>query len=428
MRKVNFSGTTMRSLRAGDWLTCERGRRIAFVCLLLSLASLGLLIATAKGTIDWRGRPIGTDFSEVYAAGRMANDGAAAKVWSWPAHFQVQQALHHSTAVDVYGWHYPPPFLLVATLLALLPYLVALFVWQAATLVPFTLLMRSIVGRRDTWLYVLGAPVTLICVTHGQNGFLTGLLLGTGLVLLDRRPFWAGLALGCLVYTPQFALVLPVVVVCMRGWRVVAGAILSALTLISVTLVLWGVAVWRAFFESLPLTRHVIIEQGRTGWFKIMSPFSAVRALHGDLIVAYAVQTTFALAAMALAAWLSRYARPNVRNACVSAAVLTSTPYVLDYDFVILGLGIGWLWRDGEDHGFGPYERTTLAFVWAAPLFTRSVAEYTLLPLGLLSSLAVLAISVCRVLGTRLAANGQVKVEKRARVALAIGSRQRRAR
>ena len=33
-----------------------------------------------------------------------------------------------------------------------------------------------------------------------------------------------------------------------------------------------------ANINSLPLTKHVVIEQGRTGWEKIMSPFSAVRS------------------------------------------------------------------------------------------------------------------------------------------------------
>ena len=83
-------------------------------------------------------------------------------------------------------------------------------------------------------------------------------------------------------------------------------------------------------------------------------------------------------------------------TAAVSAAVLLSTPYVLDYDFVVLGLGIAWLWKDGEDHGFGPWERILLAFSWIAPLFARSLAEYTLIPLGFLSAVAVLAIALVR--------------------------------
>src|SRR4030095_882733 len=105
--------------------------------------------------------------------------------------------------------HYPPPFLLIAAALATLPYLAALFVWQAATLLPFSWLIRRFTARPEPWRFVLAARVSLICIMHGHNGFLTALLLGGGLMLLERKPFFAGLLLGWLVYTPQVALVSP---------------------------------------------------------------------------------------------------------------------------------------------------------------------------------------------------------------------------
>ena len=384
------------ALRTGEWLTHDRVRRIVVVCLIVSIASLAFLFTTAHGTLDWKGRPIGTDYSEVYAAGRMAWDGAAANVWDWPTHFRVQQGLHHSTSVDLYAWHYPPPFLFVAMAIASLPYIPALIAWQGVTLIPFLLMIRRIVGRRDAWLFVLAAPVTLICVTHGHNGFLTGLLLGGGLMLLDRRPIAAGLLFGCLIYKPQFAVVIPLLLLVTLNWRAILGAAVSSLGLIALTLVMWGRDVWDAFFASLPLTRHIIIEEGRTGWYKIMSAFSAVRSWGGGIPLAYAVQAVVTVVAVGATLWLARTARPAVRNAAVSAAVLLSTPYVLDYDFVVLGLGIAWLWRDGEEHGFGPWQRSLLACAWIAPLFARGIAQFTFIPLGWLSAVAVLAIAVSR--------------------------------
>jgi len=384
------------ALKTGDWLTHDRVRRIVVVCFLVSIASLAYLFATAHGTLDWKGRPIGTDYSEVYAAGRMAWDGAAASVWDWPTHFRVQQGLHGSKTVDLYAWHYPPPFLFVAMAIATLPYIPALIAWQAATLVPFLLMIRRIVGRRDAWLFVLAAPVTLICVTHGHNGFLTGLLLGGGLMLLDRRPVAAGLLFGCLIYKPQFAVVIPPLLLVTLNWRAILGAAISSLGMIALALAMWGREVWDAFFASLPLTRHIIIEEGRTGWYKIMSAFSAVRSWGGGIPLAYAVQAVVTVAAVGATLWLARTARPALRNAAVSAAVLLSTPYVLDYDFVVLGLGIAWLWRDGQEHGFGPWQRTLLASAWIAPLFARGIAQFTFIPLGWLSAVAVLAVAVSR--------------------------------
>ena len=131
----------MDSIRTGSWLTHERVTRIAWLFLAVSIASIAWLFATSKGTLDAMGRPLGTDFSNVWTAGTMVLDGHAAQVWSWPDHFAVQRAFHHKADVDTFGWHYPPPFLLIATALATMPYLVALAVWQAMTLAPFAAML-----------------------------------------------------------------------------------------------------------------------------------------------------------------------------------------------------------------------------------------------------------------------------------------------
>jgi hypothetical protein len=361
-----------------------------------SLVSLVWLFGFGHGTLDPMGRPLGTDYSQVWAAGKMALGGHPADVWSWPKHFAVQQQIHHSTTVDLYGWHYPPPFLLVASLLALLPYLPALLVWQAASLGAFAALMRRLVPRWETVLLVVAAPVTLICVTHGHNGFLTAFLLGGGLLLLERKPLAAGLLLGCLIYKPQLALVIPPLLLVTRNWRAIAGACLSAGLLVAATLLFWGWPVWQAFLDSLPLTRDVVLEQGRTGWYKIMSPFSAVRMWGGSIALAYAVQSLVTAAAVAGALFLALRDNARLRNAAVTAAVVLSTPYVLDYDFVVLGLGLAWLWRDGEEKGFLPWDRSLMALVWIAPLAARRIAEFTYFPLGLLIAAIMLALPLRR--------------------------------
>ena len=386
----------MGTLASGDWLSRERAIRVAVISGLVSLGILAYLLGSSSGTVDWSGRPLGTDFSQVWTAGRMALDGRAAEVWDWGAHRAVQEAFHGPALSEWYGWHYPPPFLLVASALATLPYLSALVAWQAATLLPFAWLVRRFTGRPEAWLFVLAAPATLICVLHGHNGFLTALLLGGGLMLLEKRPFMAGLLLGCLVYKPQFALLLPLLLLVLWNWRAIAGAAASSLSLIGGTLAIWGWPVWQAFLDSLPLTQDIVIEQGRTGWEKIMSPFAAVRSSGGPVDLAYAVQAVFTVAAIGATLWLARRARPDLRNAAATAAVLISTPYVLDYDFVVLLAGLAFLWRDATRHGWLSWEKTALALVWITPLVARNIAAVALIPLGLLTAILVLALAVRR--------------------------------
>jgi len=384
----------MGAIRDGTWLDEARVRRVAILCLLISIGSIAALFATSHGTLDWKGRPLGTDFSQVWTAGTMVWDGRATAVWDWPSHFAVQQAFHRSTSVDLYGWHYPPPFLLVAAALATLPYIAALIVWQLATLAPLAWMAQHYLQRRDAWLFVLAAPVTLICLTHGHNGFLTALLLGGGLILLDKRPFLAGLLLGCIVYKPQFALVIPLLLLAARQWRAILGAAVSSLALMALTYAIWGWPVWQAFLDSLPLTRTIVIEQGRTGWEKIMSPFAAARSWGVTIAPAYAIQALAGMTAIAATLWLAWTSRPALRNAAATAAVLIATPYVLDYDFTVLLLGIGFLWKDGAEHGWGSWEKTLLALAWAAPLVARALAQATLFPLGLLTAIIILAIAL----------------------------------
>jgi hypothetical protein len=387
----------VEALASGDWLNRERVVRIATISGLGTLAILTWLLAFSHGTLDPLGRPLGTDFSDVWTAGKMALDGRAADAWTWSQHYAVQQAVHHKADVDFYGWHYPPPFLLIAAALATIPYVPALIVWQLATLIPLTWLMTRLVPRHETVLLTLAAPVTMVCLTHGHNGFLTAFLLGGGLMLLDRRPFVAGLLFGCLIYKPQFALILPPLLLATRNWRAIGGAILSAGLLVAITLAIWGWPVWQAFLDSLPLTRHLIIEQGATGWQKIMSPFAAIRMWGGGIPLAYAVQSAATLAAIAAVVWISwRRAETDLRNALVCAAVLIATPYVLDYDYVVLLPALAFLWNDGQRHGFLSWDKTLMALVWIAPLFARSTAQFTYMPLGLASAIIVAVIALRR--------------------------------
>ena len=213
--------------------------------------SILYLLATSHGTLDAWGRPLGTDFSDVWTAGQMALDGRAPEAWDWAAHYQVQQAAHGDPHVPFYGWHYPPPFLLLAALLAALPYLAALFVWQAASLWAAVKVCRAILPGKGALLAALGAPVVLVCLTHGHNGFLTAALLGGGLLLLDRKPLLAGPP----VRLPDLqAAIRPgrSARCCSPAgyWRAIAGACASAALLVAATLAIWGWPVWQAFLDS----------------------------------------------------------------------------------------------------------------------------------------------------------------------------------
>jgi hypothetical protein len=384
------------ALSSGSWVTVARVRAISTMALTATVVALLLLFATAHGTVDAMGRPIGTDFSNVWAAGWMANHGQAAAAWNWAAHHAVQQAIHHDPAIAFYGWHYPPPFLMLASLLARMPYIMALLLWQAVTLGLALVVVRSIVPGRDALLAAIGAPVVLICLGHGQNAFLTGALLGGGMLLLDRKPWIAGLLLGCLVYKPQFAVLIPVVLIAAGNWRAFLSAACAVLTLCALTLMLWGWPVWGAFIDSLTITRVIVIEQGNTGWEKIESAFSAIRMWGGSVPLAYAVQSVVTGTAILTAAVVARRGSMANRAAATLAAALLSTPYVLDYDFVVLGVAVAFVVADIRARGALRWEASLLAFAWIVPLFGRQATALTLIPLELIAAITILMLAARR--------------------------------
>jgi alpha-1,2-mannosyltransferase len=82
-------------------------------------------------------------------------------------------------------------------------------------------------------------------------------------------------------------------------------------------------------------------------------------------------------------------------SALIIAAIL-ATPYSLDYDMTALAPAIAFLAVHGLRHGFAPWEKSALAFLWLAHLVARGVAEATLVPLGVPAMALVLALVLRR--------------------------------
>src|SRR5271169_393864 len=136
-------GAMLDGMRSGDWVTRERMRLVAFGLLIAFAAGLAWLAATANGLNDALGRPLGTDFSNVYAAGTLVLDGRPQAPFDPALQYAREQAIF-GTATPFFGWHYPPFFLFIAAALALMPYKLALVVWQGATLALYLLALRPI--------------------------------------------------------------------------------------------------------------------------------------------------------------------------------------------------------------------------------------------------------------------------------------------
>ena len=400
MQAPTTAETILASLRSGSVLMRERQRLVPAVLLLAFIAALAYLALSAHGISDFKGRPLGTDFSDIYSSGRFAIAGHAADAYT-PALQAAQEKTLFGAATPFYGWHYPPFFFLVAAPLAHLPYLPALLLWQVASFALYlgamALLMRGRLRPRDWLLAAIAFPAVFVNLTHGHNGFLTAALMAGALALLDERPLLAGLCFGLLVYKPQFGLMIPLVLAATGRWRTFAAAGTTVIALSCLVTLLFGAGIWSAFFASAHFTRTVVLEDGGTGFFKIQSVFAWVRMWNGPVPLAYAVQGIVTLGAGALLIRLWRSDASLARKgAALCLAAILATPYSLDYDMMVLAPAIALLAAEGVASGFPPWWKTALASLWLVPVAARSIADATAIPLGVPAMLVMFLLVATR--------------------------------
>ena len=389
-----FCRSGWQKLRSGRWLTAERAR--AYTLILLALYGVAIIawIALSGGMIDPNGKPIGTDFSSFYAAGSLALEGRAADVYNMAAHHAREQQLF-GEATPYYGWLYPPLFLLVVTPLALLPYPLALAVWQGATLALYLAGVAAILRRirrddtvlRRLWLLAaLAFPAVLINLGHGQNGFLTAGLFAAALVALPKRPLLSGILFGLLAYKPQFGLSIPVALLAAGQWRTVVAAGVTVLALSATAALAFGADIWSLFAATTETSRKLLLEEGTVGFEKLQSVFAAVRMLGGSISLAYVAQAAVSIIAVLGVAWAWRVSRDHeMKAALLIVATLLASPHVLDYDLTILAPALAFIVASRWPDGFGNYDISALAAVWCVPLFARAIAGASGVPLGLIA-------------------------------------------
>jgi alpha-1,2-mannosyltransferase len=383
-------------LKSGAWLTLERVRGYSLVILSVFVLAIVVFISLSDGSNDFFGRPLGTDFSNVYAAGVLVHEQKTGDPYDPLKQHDTEKKLFGSET-PFYGWHYPPFFLLVAGALAALPYAWALVSWLLVTFSAYLAAIYAIWPRTGVLLVASAFPAVILNAGHGQNGFLTAALLGGALASLNARPALAGVLIGLLAYKPQFGILIPLVLLATLRWRANFAAGGTVATLAAVSWFALGSDAFEGFFASTEYSRVVVLEAGATGWEKIQSIFSAFRSLGSPVGAAYAAQGALllVLAVTLVGLWRSS-ADYDLKAAALAVGCLLGTPYVLDYDLVVLAVAICYFVKNGCSRGFLAYEISFLAVVFMAPLATRTIMAATGVPLGLLSLVAFYALILRR--------------------------------
>ena len=362
--------------------------------------------------VQWQASATGVsklsgDFVSFWTAGQLALHGHAAEAYTRLAHFALQLELHHDPGWGYLAFFYPPFFLLVCAGFALLGFFPALCVWLAATFACYVAALRALLpkGLRDgmpLWVLFLGYPAVMINAGFGQNGFLSTALFGGAAVWLDRRPALAGICLGSLAYKPQLGIIVPLALIVARRWRCFAFAAATVLVLAAAATLAFGTDVWPAFMAGMGDARRDWMEPPNPLYLIYwITVFGAVRLHGGSLALAYGAQAVVTVAAAVILVRALLQQQPGVQSgkaevAAIAACVPFCSPFMLEYDLIILAVPMAWLLGEALRDGFRRGELAALVAAYLAPALFKVTAFDNVLKLGVIAAAALLFVMVLR--------------------------------
>jgi len=370
---------------------------VCFALCVMNAFSLAVSALSGQWILDSAGLGIPTDFANVYAAGKLVLDGHAAVAYDWDSHKLVEEAVLGQKFDGYFGWHYPPPFLFVAAMLAKLPYAAAFAGWMALSFTPYLLMVRALTSHRIGWLIACAFPVAMVNAMIGQNGFLTASLIGGTLYLMPKRPLLAGVCLGLLTYKPQYGLLFPLLLIAGGYWRTFFSAAVSAIVLAVISWLAFGTETWLAFFHWLPRASQAFLSDGFAEFGKMQSALSLTRFLGGGEKLAWVVQWSVdgAAACALVLLWRSKTSY-NLKAAALATGALLATPYLYLYDMVVLVIPICLIVRMGLEDGFRNHELPALGVAIALLVSFQFVVA----PVGFVATMIVASLIARRVIGS----------------------------
>jgi hypothetical protein len=335
-----------------------------------------------------------SDFSHYWVAARLARAGDPIAVYD----FSRLQAFGQTVAGIKVGvpWFNTPTFLMLLLPFSLFPYHASLLVWILSTLGGYLLVIRHLAPHpRFTWL-ALAFPSTLLNISYGQNGFLSVILLGGGLVLLERTPIAAGFFWGLVTYKPHFALLIPIAVAAGRRWQALVAMLVTSAGLIGASALLFGIGAWETFFQKITVMLgglrggHISAANILPLW-KMPTIFFVMKWLGADTLAAAVIQVILGLVTVAMVAWVWH----SKASSTISAAVLVLgtflvTPYAFVYDNILIAIALACLCWEGYTKGWLLGEKICLSLAWIAPIYLSFInCRLLLVPIVLLFIMAL---------------------------------------
>lgn len=333
-------------LSLAAWLTPQRLRAQAFL-LALCLWGVCAVDFSSPGLFDRAGNIKFQDFLPLYVSARLVAQGRSNALYDQRVAADEMRAILRQPIGVVLPNLYGPQLALFFVPLTRFSFSVAARIWVALSLLAYFacvyLLWRNCPGLKlysgIVLVSALAFPPLFHFFVRGQISVL--LLLCLTLAFLGFRSghtWMAGLALGLLIFKPQFLVAIPLIFLLARAWQALAGVILSALAQFALTWIYFGPPVMRSYLDALlhmsrwlsnvelslaPIQMHSL----RSFWTLLIPRPDAAFALY--------ILSSVVVIAAAAAIWRSSSPLALRFSALTLAAVLVN-PHLFVYDLLVL--------------------------------------------------------------------------------------------
>ncbi len=342
-----------------NWLTPNRIRAQAIVLAVCLWGVCAVDFAT-PGLFDRAGNIKFQDFLQFYISARLITQGRSSQLFEQQVADQEMYAIAREPTRVQLPTVYGPQVGLLFTPLARLSFPAAARIWMALSLLAVAaylyLLWRSCTALRShartVAICALAFPPLFHFFVRGQISALLLLCFSAAFLAFRADRDWlAGMALGCLVFKPQFLVAIPLVLLLAQAWKAFAGLAIAAAAQLALTTLYFGTGVMRAYLDTmLHVSRwlglseigpaHIQMHSLRS-FFTLLIPWP-------DISLALYVVSSIAAIAFAAAIWKSPAALAVRFSALVLASVLVN-PHLFIYDLLVLApaflLLVDWILR-----------------------------------------------------------------------------------
>jgi hypothetical protein len=344
--------------RVAKWLTPRRIRAHAVVLALCLWGVCAVDFAT-PGIFDRAGNIKFQDFLPLDVSARLITQHRAAEIYDQQMTAQMmtqiiaaKMANNGPSSVDrpnrvrlpnLYG----PQVGLLFVPLSRFTFQTAAWIWVAICLPIFFGCIALVRNRCPALLPHLGLvalcalafPPLFHFFVRGQLSVLPLACFTAAYLAFRVQSDWlAGLALGFLVFKPQFLVAIPLVLLLARAWRPLIALVFSAAAQLILATLYFGPAVMGSYFDMLLHTSRWI---GAAELSLAPIQMHSLRSFWTLLIpwpnVALALYVISSCAVIAIAAALWKSARPlSLRFAALSLATVLVNPHLFVYDLLML--------------------------------------------------------------------------------------------